>query len=300
MRQIDDGVMPVPAHTESTRHPKAVRTAGSPGHMVPTEVVDVLRRASQQSGVSFSFLLAQASGESGFQSRIKNHISSATGLFQFTKGTWLQMMKQHGAAHGYATLAEKIRSNGKGQYVVDDPATRKVVMDLRNDPELSAQMAAHLAKDNKATLAKALGREITPTDLYMAHFLGPSGAIKILKAHAIDPSQPAAALFPKAATHNKSIFYGPDEKPRTVAAVYDRMLHAIEKPAQQYAELIKAQEGPGTPSPAENAPVAGPDTTGGDIELASLPSAVAAFPEAIKHIDAYKLAYKLVDYISKP
>ncbi|HLN25579.1 MAG TPA: lytic transglycosylase domain-containing protein [Patescibacteria group bacterium] len=207
------------------------------GHSVAHGVVSNIQQASKDSGISFSYLMAQAGGESSFKTEVSSHSSSAAGLFQFTKGTWLSLIKAHGADHGLGDMADQIHHSAHGEYVVNDAATRQKILDLRRDPEISAQMAGAYAKDNKARLEKSLGRPVDSTDLYMAHFLGPGGAAKVLKARDEDPAQPAAALVPQAAHKNPTVFYDTQHSARSVAAVYDRIHHSIEKPMKQYARL---------------------------------------------------------------
>jgi len=108
---------------------------------------------------------------------------------------------------------------------------------LRRDPQISAMMAGEYAKDNKSWLEKRLGRSVDSTDLYMAHFLGPGGAAKVLKAKDQDPTQVAAELVPQAAHKNPSVFYDTNHSPRSVAAVYERIHHAIDRPTKQFAQL---------------------------------------------------------------
>src|SRR3546814_5506061 len=68
-------------------------------------------------------------------------------------------------------------------------------------------MAAEHASDNKAALESALGRPVTGTDLYMAHYLGLGGARSFLSTMASDPDRGAASIFPAAARANRGIFY---------------------------------------------------------------------------------------------
>jgi hypothetical protein len=44
--------------------------------------------------------MAKASAESGLDAGAKAKTSTATGLFQFTEGTWLSMVREHGAKYG--------------------------------------------------------------------------------------------------------------------------------------------------------------------------------------------------------
>src|SRR3546814_1827196 len=103
---------------------------------------------------------------------------------------------------------------------VADGATRQAILGLRNDPNVASLMAAEHASDNKAALESALGRPVTGTDLYMAHFLGLGGARSFLSTMASDPDRGAASIFPAAARANRGTFYAADGRPRPVADIY--------------------------------------------------------------------------------
>jgi hypothetical protein len=182
---------------------------------IGAEVHAAIARAAQATGVNFSYLLAQARLESSLDPAANAGTSSAAGLYQFTRGTWLQTLEKHGAAHG-AGWADAAINQGR----IGDPALRQQVLALRHDPDLSARMAAELARDNRAALLPVLGREPDASELYLAHFLGAGGASQFLTALSADPSQSAAALLPEAAAANRSIFYAGGE-PRSVGAVMD-------------------------------------------------------------------------------
>jgi len=205
------------------------------GRKIGSNVVNNIQTASQKTGVSFAYLMAQASRESGFSEQITTDSSSASGLFQFTKQTWLAMIKDHGAAHGLAQYSDAIVRTGHGEYVVTDAKMRQQILDLRRDSSTSAVMAGEYARDNRGILEKQLGRPVNSADLYVAHFLGAGGAAKFLKAHDTDPTQAADALVPKAAHANHSIFYDEAGAARSVGAVYDQLKHAIDKPMHQFA-----------------------------------------------------------------
>lgn len=172
------------------------------------DVRAAIARASQRTGVDFDYLLAQAKLESNLEPTARARTSSATGLYQFTQGTWLQTLERHGSEHGLDIGAGKLR----------DPALRSQVLALRNDPELSSMMAAELASDNREGLTGVLGREPDAAELYMAHFLGLGGATTMLRA---DPGASAAALLPQAASANRPIFYSPGGAARTVGGVME-------------------------------------------------------------------------------
>ena len=177
------------------------------------DVHAAIARAATATGVDFSYLLAQARLESSLDPAARASTSSAAGLYQFTRGTWLQTLEKHGAAHGLA-WADAAIDRGR----VADPQLRQQVLALRHDPDLSARMAAELARDNRAALLPVLGREPDAAELYLAHFLGAGGAGQFLTALASDPGQSAAALLPQAAAANRAIFYDGGQ-PRSLGGV---------------------------------------------------------------------------------
>jgi len=207
------------------------------GHPLPPDVLQSIRSASASTGVDFKFLLAQASLESGFQSDARSRRSSAAGLFQFTNQTWLQMMRDHGQKYGQGALASRITTQANGKLGVEDKATEQQILELRQNVELSAHMAAELTKTNAARLEKALGRKPGAADLHLSLLLGAAGAVRFLKAHQSDAAASAAALVPAAARQNPTIFYDSGHTPKTVAAVYQRIEERLAGPMRQVAAL---------------------------------------------------------------
>jgi hypothetical protein len=174
-----------------------------------------LKRASASTGASFDYLYKVAVRESSLNPQAKAKTSSAAGLFQFIEQTWLAAVKKYGASHGLANEAANISVTANGRYVVADPALRKDILDLRFDADKAAALAGELALENKTALENGLGRAIDAAELYAAHFLGPTGAKKLLSA---DASHSAAALLPAAAKANRPVFYD-GARERTVGEV---------------------------------------------------------------------------------
>lgn len=185
------------------------------------QVFRSIAAASERTGVSFAYLFNQAKRESGFNPEARASTSSASGLYQFTQQTWLATLNAHGAEHGLGWAAGAIERTPAG-FTVVDPAARQAILDLRSDPATSATMAAELASDNGNYLSQQLGRDPTPTDLALAHFLGAEGAAKFLSALAASPDASAAPLFPDAARANHAIFYDKEGAPRTLREIHDR------------------------------------------------------------------------------
>lgn len=182
-------------------------------------VVAGIAQASARTGVDFAYLFNQANRESGLNPAAKASGSSASGAFQFVSNTWLNMVKQHGAAYGLGKEAAAISVQG-GTAKVADPALKQKILALRNDPVLSAAMAAEYTLDNKHQLAATVGGSIGSTELYLAHFLGAGGASTFLNALHATPHAEAAALLPQAADANPAVFYDKKGKALSLQAVY--------------------------------------------------------------------------------
>lgn len=234
----------------------------------PTEVRAAIGRAASRSGIDFNYLLGQARLESGLNPSAKSSASSASGLYQFIDRTWLGTVARHGAKHGLDWAAQAIdhQAGGTGGVHVSDPAMRARIMALRFDPDTAARMAGELASDNRDALRNATGRDPGPTELYLAHFLGSSGAIRFLAAADHDPAQSAASLFPDAAASNRAVFFD-HGAPRSIGALRNwitaRIGRAMSGEAAPPPSFEPTYE-PGTALPLTTSPA----TTGGPIATA--------------------------------
>jgi hypothetical protein len=211
---------------------------------VPKSLAVVLNSAGDRSGVDFEYLLQTAIRESSLNPTAKAQTSSATGLFQFLETTWLQVMKDEGPRLGYQSYADAITQNADGDFVIKDQALREEVLKLREDPQISADLAAAFTRNNGAYLQEKFGRMPSPGELYIAHFLGAGGAEAMFRAGLEDPDQIAAHLFPRQAAANKAIFYE-DGTPRTIRQVYRALVSKHEvgtvDPAFATQQLAGAQ-----------------------------------------------------------
>jgi hypothetical protein len=193
----------------------AVSTA-TPAH----NVTGAIRQAAGKTGTSFDYLLATAQVESGFNPTASASTSSAKGLFQFIDQTWLGTMKEAGASLGYGAYADAITKTPSGRYEVSSPALNSEILNLRHDPTANAAMAGAFTKHNGDVLSERLGRAPSEGELYMAHFLGPGGASKLIAMAESSPNASAVSAFPNAAASNRPIFYDRQGGARSVSQVY--------------------------------------------------------------------------------
>ena len=183
-------------------------------------VSSAIRNAARATGAGFDYLLNTAQRESGLKANARNSASSATGLYQFTEQTWLQMVKQEGPRYGLANAASAIDQTSSGRFVVSNPSLRSQILALRSNPQASALMAGAFTERNRQSLMADLGRTPTNGELYAAHFLGAQGASQLVQLADARPNASAARYFPEAAGANRSIFYD-GSRPRSTAEVYN-------------------------------------------------------------------------------
>jgi hypothetical protein len=188
---------------------------------LPQSIAQAIKTAAAKTGVDFSYLMHKAAQESGFDANAQSTSSSAKGLFQFTSQTWLRMVKSHGAEYGLGNYADHIQVDSNGVAHATDATWRQAILDLRKDPQTSAEMAGELDKENMTSLQANVGGKIGPTDLYMAHFLGAGGASDFLNEMKANPNAQAAEVLPDAAASNPSVFYSSTGQPRTLAQIYN-------------------------------------------------------------------------------
>jgi len=116
----------------------------------------------------------------------KSKTSSAYGAAQFTRGTWLNMVKKY----------DPITFNSM---------SKADVLGLRADTDYAKKMTNSLASENADHLA---GKNVPVNDvsLYLSHFAGPSVTAKVMRAR---PSAPLSLFFTRDAINaNPSVLRG--------------------------------------------------------------------------------------------
>ena len=132
--------------------------------------------------------------ESGGRNRARASTSSAYGPFQFIESTWNTYTKKLGK-----------------DYSLED----------RSDYAKSLEVMRAFTEDNRARMVEGLKRPVSDVELYMGHFLGPSGAIKLLNTN---DNVDASKLLVRAANSNKSLFFKRgSNKARTVGELKEEI-----------------------------------------------------------------------------
>ncbi|WP_182177761.1 transglycosylase SLT domain-containing protein [Methylobacterium radiotolerans] len=232
---------------------------------VPRKVVDTIVKASDEAGVDPVYMMALADKESSFDTDAKAATSSAQGLFQFVARTWLEMIRDYGARYGLAEEAAAVK--GRGAAITVAGSMRARVLGLRNDPRVAALMAAELIKRDRERIEARVGRALTTTELYLAHFLGTASAGRFLSLSSEKPDEVAGREFRTAARANRSLFTektGGKRRSLTVSELHDRIDGMIDRRLTRYqgvaavAEALdKAPVQSNVAAAEETAPVAG-------------------------------------------
>ena len=211
-------------HVGRHRARRPASTSASTGATQPA-VTAALEDAAHSTVVDPVLLQAMAWGESRFDPNARNRRSSAQGLMQFTRTTWLEMVRDAGCRHGLAREAQSLRTNPRdGTISAPDRRTLAALLARRSDPRLSAALAAEQVARGRAALEQALGRPVAPADLYLVHLLGPAGAKRFLSAQAEAPSGPAAAAVSRDGVRaNPGLFGAPRRGTVSVAQFHAGM-----------------------------------------------------------------------------
>ncbi len=131
--------------------------------------------------------------ESANNCKAANPLSTAVGLGQFIKSTWMLTIGRH--------RPDLLKGR-----------TREEVLALRTDCDLAREMTTAFTRDNAAVL-RSQGAPVTPGNLYLAHFLGADGALRALNA---DPKKMIAEMFGEA-----HVAANPHERGRNIEFLVD-------------------------------------------------------------------------------
>lgn len=197
------------------------------------QVANIIQRAAQNNQQDFNYMLAQARVESGLNPDAKAKTSSAAGLYQFTSGTWIGLVKRHGDKVGLEDSARSLRNGAM------TPSEKTQLLEKRFDPGLSSELAARFAIENARSLQRSGHENVGSAELYMAHFLGAQGANTFLTGLKTSPNAPAATALPEAANANNQVFYS-NGKARSYADIFAQFQKRFGEAGNAERSLSKA------------------------------------------------------------
>jgi hypothetical protein len=241
-----------------------------------------LEEQSAKDGVNPEFLRAVGGQESGFRN-IGNDTTSASGPFQFIKGTWEGLSKRN----------------------------PDLALTNRYDPNQQARGIPRFTKENMDIMEGALGRRVTGGEAYLAHFLGTGDAPRVVKASDDTPVQ--NLVSPSSLAANPSVF-GKYKTAGQLRAWSDRVSRGVSpyadgntsapKPATPVIDQVPPVEGAQLSSETERPPepftrqeVRATETK----EAADAPSIASATMSAVTNESALKWAFHGDDrYVPDP
>jgi hypothetical protein len=196
---------------------------------------------AQRDAMIKDFITKTIMAESGGIANIKNPLSSATGLGQFTKGTWLD-------------LVDKYRPDLKRDL------TQGQILDLRTDPQLSTEMVGNLAKDNAAYL-ESRNLPVNEGSLYLSHFLGAGTAANVLKS---SPDTPISDIVGEDAINANKRILGGDRTAADIAQwASNKMMASVPARGAVQASANEPSVRSGFNPPETGQPSTQPAQTGG-------------------------------------
>jgi hypothetical protein len=176
------------------------------GASAQSALVRSAKAASSGTATDFRSLLASSLSESRHDPLARNKRSTATGAYQFTERTWLDLVRRHGAELGVGDVAAQITVKN-GTPTVADAGGRAAILALRSDSDLAGSLAARYFDENRSALGKSLGRRPSENEVRMAYLLGASGAAHLLKAAKDHPGIGSDKIVPGAVHANPTLFH---------------------------------------------------------------------------------------------
>lgn len=164
--------------------------------------------AAETVGVDPVLLLAMVHKESKFKNVKAAAGGSAEGLLQITDRTWQHLLYRYANDYDIPLDADKY------------------------NPRYNAIMAAEYVKENVVGLKNLLKRDPTAGEIYFAHLLGLSGAMKLLSADLNDKAHKVVAY---AYVRNGPLFKTASGKYRTVRQFRDYHNWRFNKLINQYS-----------------------------------------------------------------
>jgi hypothetical protein len=155
---------------------------------------------------------------------------------QFTEAAWLQAMWAFGADVGNANYASAIKRDKEGALSVQPSSLKDTILGMREDPVLSARLAAANLRRARTLVKQNFARAATRTDLYMFHALGPTGALRFLTALAKTPRRSAVLVVEEGALRNAGLV-GRDGQVLSVARTYAGLKQMLDRQKVQFATM---------------------------------------------------------------
>lgn len=219
-------------------------------------------------GVDAATLMRMCALESSFHAGASASVGTATGLFQFVRGTWEDMLRKYGRMYGISMEAP------------------------RTDPRANALMGACYIKENAEGMARWIGRPVTEMDIYMAHFLGPGGYRSFCRA---GDGEIGARVLPAAANNNRPSFYT-GNRALTIGEIKQKIQARLARVNVDYPEAMAGLNAPSfsgvsssvsstaaaTPVSSATAAAASPVTATGTRAVNATPTPVTGATGAIQ------------------
>lgn len=223
------------------------------------------------SGDSGNYVANLFKRESGNNPNARAKTSSATGLGQFTTGTWNSLARSRPEL-GLTPVAG-------GQ-------------DGRTDPEQMLRATQAHTADNEALLRKS-GLPVNDATRYSLHFLGSGGGRRFVAGTLANPDRPAVSLVgPEQAAANRTIFFNRDGSPKSAGTVMNDFARSFggsaPAPAPRRVQVAALGDvsglGGALPAPVASmfteAPVGGPDVPQQVKQTGSISAPSSAVPSS--------------------
>ncbi|MCH9764652.1 MAG: hypothetical protein K0U34_01480 [Alphaproteobacteria bacterium] len=141
---------------------------------------------------------------------------------------WYAALTQGAGGAAFTNLAERIFKTSSGRYYVPVEKDRDHILSLRQDNAVSCFIALSSAASNAQVLKTEIKRDVSLSDLYLAHVFGADHAVHLIAAIEATPSWRMASLFPGLDDVQPDLYLGPGAR-MTLAQFSNRLKRAIKQ-----------------------------------------------------------------------
>ncbi|QDH47107.1 transglycosylase [Aeromonas phage D3] len=171
-----------------------------------------LYEASITTGINMNELVAIGSLESKLKNNVRPKRGTAQGVLQYTNSTWKNKRKQYAEELGVPANAHQ--TNLKANLTIGGK-------DLQ-DTKASLIARTHLTEET-----------LTLGDVYMSHFLGEDGAVKVINSYSHKPLNQIVTLHA-----GNTYYYKPNGQVRTAREMRQYMDKLVKEESRVYEEAI--------------------------------------------------------------
>lgn len=195
--------------------------------------------AARYLGMPASLMLAIGERESRLDvtARPEGMRSTAVGLHQFLKQTWLEIVHDNPRVMGAPEAPDKLerRETTQGtRYHSSDSEWSADILARREDPYYATLAMGLYVLRNREVVKRRTGYRLRMNgEIYIPHLLGPNGGSRLIETALKTPDRRSDHVFSRSVLQNRGVFFEGDRN-RTVREVVIHLIKDMEQRRKKY------------------------------------------------------------------